>query len=230
MDGNKCDFISQLRVRSLNLRLSIDSTTYSLAVLVVFRFTLLTSQLTLLSLSSNATLISPSRACSTTKVKRYHSSQLAYPALPISSYKLAAPLRSVLARHLSPKLAPQSRLSLISRHLDQRPLLELNTPFTTERQSSPADDLPYSPSRHFSTSASTAANQGKPSTMSNQAPHPALLIPGPIEFDDQVLQSMSHFRYRPRCCLLALPASPLLMPSQASHMLAHPLSRHSARR
>ncbi|KAL1304721.1 hypothetical protein AAFC00_003668 [Neodothiora populina] len=29
--------------------------------------------------------------------------------------------------------------------------------------------------------------------MSNQAPHPALLIPGPIEFDDQVLQSMSHY-------------------------------------
>lgn len=30
--------------------------------------------------------------------------------------------------------------------------------------------------------------------MSNQAEHPALLIPGPIEFDDAVLQSMGHFR------------------------------------
>ncbi|KAI9751162.1 MAG: hypothetical protein M4579_006180 [Chaenotheca gracillima] len=29
--------------------------------------------------------------------------------------------------------------------------------------------------------------------MSSQAPHPALLIPGPIEFDDAVLQSMSHY-------------------------------------
>ncbi|KAK1249929.1 hypothetical protein MKX08_009932 [Trichoderma sp. CBMAI-0020] len=29
--------------------------------------------------------------------------------------------------------------------------------------------------------------------MSTQASHPALLIPGPIEFDDAVLQSMSHF-------------------------------------
>ncbi|KAG9246767.1 alanine--glyoxylate aminotransferas-like protein [Calycina marina] len=29
--------------------------------------------------------------------------------------------------------------------------------------------------------------------MSNQPEHPALLIPGPIEFDDAVLQSMSHF-------------------------------------
>jgi len=31
--------------------------------------------------------------------------------------------------------------------------------------------------------------------MSNQPDHPTLLIPGPIEFDDAVLQSMSHFRY-----------------------------------
>ncbi|RJE19792.1 Aminotransferase [Aspergillus sclerotialis] len=29
--------------------------------------------------------------------------------------------------------------------------------------------------------------------MSSQAPHPTLLIPGPIEFDDEVLQSMSHY-------------------------------------
>ncbi|KAJ0424583.1 pyridoxal phosphate-dependent transferase [Aspergillus carlsbadensis] len=29
--------------------------------------------------------------------------------------------------------------------------------------------------------------------MSAQAPHPTLLIPGPIEFDDAVLQSMSHY-------------------------------------
>ena len=31
--------------------------------------------------------------------------------------------------------------------------------------------------------------------MSSQATHPTLLIPGPIEFDDAVLQSMSHYRY-----------------------------------
>ncbi|KAF2772860.1 PLP-dependent transferase [Teratosphaeria nubilosa] len=29
--------------------------------------------------------------------------------------------------------------------------------------------------------------------MSSQAPHPALLIPGPIEFDDEVLKAMSHY-------------------------------------
>lgn len=31
--------------------------------------------------------------------------------------------------------------------------------------------------------------------MSSQAAHPALMIPGPIEFDDAVLQSMAHYRY-----------------------------------
>jgi alanine-glyoxylate transaminase/serine-glyoxylate transaminase/serine-pyruvate transaminase len=31
--------------------------------------------------------------------------------------------------------------------------------------------------------------------MSTQKAHPALLIPGPIEFDDAVLESMSHYRY-----------------------------------
>jgi hypothetical protein len=35
----------------------------------------------------------------------------------------------------------------------------------------------------------------KQSNMSFQAPHPTLLIPGPIEFDDEVLRSMSHYRY-----------------------------------
>jgi alanine-glyoxylate transaminase/serine-glyoxylate transaminase/serine-pyruvate transaminase len=33
----------------------------------------------------------------------------------------------------------------------------------------------------------------KAATMSKQAEHPALLIPGPIEFDDDVLASMSHY-------------------------------------
>lgn len=33
-----------------------------------------------------------------------------------------------------------------------------------------------------------------PKAMSTQAAHPALLIPGPIEFHDDVLSSMSHYR------------------------------------
>ncbi len=35
--------------------------------------------------------------------------------------------------------------------------------------------------------------------MPGQPEHPALLIPGPVEFDDEVLQSMSHYR-----CVLIL--------------------------
>lgn len=31
--------------------------------------------------------------------------------------------------------------------------------------------------------------------MASQTDHPTLLIPGPIEFDDAVLKSMSHYRY-----------------------------------
>lgn len=30
--------------------------------------------------------------------------------------------------------------------------------------------------------------------MSSQPEHPAVLIPGPVEFDDAVLQSMGHYR------------------------------------
>ncbi|OIW27509.1 PLP-dependent transferase [Coniochaeta ligniaria NRRL 30616] len=72
---------------------------------------------------------------------------------------------------------PSSRLSLISRHLvDQQPL---NTPYTTERLPNTIDTslLPKTTSRK----------------MSSQPEHPTLLIPGPIEFDDAVLHSMSHY-------------------------------------
>ena len=31
--------------------------------------------------------------------------------------------------------------------------------------------------------------------MSTQPEHPSVLIPGPVEFDDAVLQSMGHYRY-----------------------------------
>ena len=89
-----------------------------------------------------------------------------------------------------PPSNPQNRLSLISRHLDRRPNLELNTPYSTERRSTPQDDLERK-ERDFS---NNTPKQNTPQKMSNQAPHPALLIPGPIEFDDQVLQSMSHYR------------------------------------
>ena len=87
---------------------------------------------------------------------------------------------------------PRSRISLISRHLEQRPLLDINTPFSTERQAGKQDDLEYTPIRRDPPLSAPPEDQKV--NMSNQAEHPALLIPGPIEFDDAVLQSMGHFR------------------------------------
>jgi alanine-glyoxylate transaminase/serine-glyoxylate transaminase/serine-pyruvate transaminase len=76
-----------------------------------------------------------------------------------------------------------ARLSLISRHL--APVYPINTPYTVERLPDTIDTslLPKPQTRKLSTSAK----------MSSQPAHPTLLIPGPIEFDDAVLQSMSHY-------------------------------------
>lgn len=78
------------------------------------------------------------------------------------------------AANLASRARP--RLSLIERHLDVKP--PLNTPYSTDRASRPDDD-----------------SSDNNSAMSSQAPHSTLLIPGPIEFDDAVLQAMSHYRY-----------------------------------
>jgi alanine-glyoxylate transaminase/serine-glyoxylate transaminase/serine-pyruvate transaminase len=92
-----------------------------------------------------------------------------------------------------------SRIDQIAKHLDSKPFLELNTPFSTERSSrfedergnikrpKPQEKKPEPPIQQKAAP--------KPPKMSNQKPHPALLIPGPIEFDDAVLDSMSHYRY-----------------------------------
>lgn len=89
-----------------------------------------------------------------------------------------------------------ARLSLISRHFDQRlPLPELHTPFSSERQSLEADDVEYKPiDRPLPAIAEPdLTTQQRSINMSSQASHNTLLIPGPIEFDDAVLQSMSHY-------------------------------------
>lgn len=96
---------------------------------------------------------------------------------------------------------PRARLSLISRHLEQRPLLEINTPFSTERQAGIQDDLEYSPIQRDRPKSAPPEDQQV--NMSGQAEHPALMIPGPIEFDDAVLLSMGHFRCA-RCPALAI--------------------------
>lgn len=112
----------------------------------------------------------------------------------------------------SSKSRPQARLSLIARHFDQRlplPLPELNTPFSSERLSVEPDDLEYNPIQRTPPPPPPATSDHLPShhlnqtkdkekdqlsnRMSSQPAHNTLLIPGPIEFDDAVLQSMSHY-------------------------------------
>ncbi|KAL7803239.1 PLP-dependent transferase [Trichoderma afarasin] len=64
------------------------------------------------------------------------------------------------------------------------------------RSLSSFSSLSLSSSSHRSSPSSFSpshAQRHQLATMSTQAAHPALLIPGPIEFDDAVLQSMSHF-------------------------------------
>ncbi|KAL9131785.1 MAG: hypothetical protein Q9217_000390 [Psora testacea] len=53
-----------------------------------------------------------------------------------------------------------------------------------------SDDIPYAPLQQ---EIPKSKEEGQRVKMSPQAEHPALLIPGPIEFGDAVLESMSHF-------------------------------------
>ena len=91
-----------------------------------------------------------------------------------------------------------ARLSLIARHFDQRlPLPELNTPFSSERLSVEPDDLEYNPIQRtpppIDSDIIPKQSSNNKNKMSSQPAHSTLLIPGPIEFDDAVLQSMSHY-------------------------------------
>ncbi|KAI9055588.1 hypothetical protein LZ554_000534 [Drepanopeziza brunnea f. sp. 'monogermtubi'] len=88
--------------------------------------------------------------------------------------------------------APQ-RLSAIVRHLDPHPhprpsTIATNSPYIIKRLVN--TDSPTQ-SRRFSSSSQTSYKDK--ANMSSQPNHPALLVPGPIEFDDAVLQSMSHY-------------------------------------
>jgi hypothetical protein len=128
-------------------------------------------------------------------------------------------LTSVNSR-LLPRMAPTSRAAASSRvnqiagHLASKPsFLEINTPFSTERSSRFEDERgnikrpkpketkkpeqQAQPVQRVEPEPPRKANPEPPKRMSksNQQPHPALLIPGPIEFDDAVLNSMSHHRY-----------------------------------
>ncbi|KAI1447488.1 alanine--glyoxylate aminotransferase [Annulohypoxylon stygium] len=73
---------------------------------------------------------------------------------------------------------PAARVSIISRHLIG------GTQSPAHSTISNNISISSTQSRNFSSS---------PIKMSSQPEHPTLLIPGPIEFDDAVLQSMSHY-------------------------------------
>ena len=47
----------------------------------------------------------------------------------------------------------------------------------------------------FSGQDSTPISSPSPAEMSTQVKHPTILIPGPVEFDDAVLQAMAHPRF-----------------------------------
>lgn len=89
--------------------------------------------------------------------------------------------------------------------------------------SSPGPPLQLS---SFTSSSSPTHQQQtrKSSNMSSQAPHPTLLIPGPIEFDDAVLQSMSHYR----CVCVVCPAAGYAAAAAAAAAAMHALCRQLA--
>lgn len=93
-------------------------------------------------------------------------------------------------------MAPTDRLSQISRHFSYSNAhdVPLNTPFSIERDNPTRKQQTPSTTQNFSTTPQPQEEEpAKPVRMSTQAEHPTLLIPGPIEFDDAVLQSMSHY-------------------------------------
>lgn len=96
-------------------------------------------------------------------------------------FKLA--LRRVFYPAIPHIVAPQIRLSAVARHLVS----------SSTQNSAPSTSTTQS--RSFNNSTAVSGIYENQSKMSNQPAHPTLLIPGPIEFDDAVLQSMSHHRY-----------------------------------
>lgn len=85
-----------------------------------------------------------------------------------------------------------ARLSTIARHLKPSSDLPLNTPYSAAQR---ANQAPAGPQQSLDGSSFSTKTPSKPQNpMSSQAPHAAVLIPGPIEYDDAVLQSMSHYR------------------------------------
>lgn len=100
---------------------------------------------------------------------------------------------------MTSRASANSRLNQLSKHLDSKPFLELNTPFSTERtghlEDAQGNRIPrIKPQVIEKAETQQPKKEETPKMASSQAPHPALMIPGPIEFDDEVLKSMSFYR------------------------------------
>ena len=91
-----------------------------------------------------------------------------------------------------------SRLSQISRHFNPDSSLPLNTPYSNARYYVTEEEFDGQlRGKQYNTTPrrdNTATTQRQQPAMSKQEPHPTVLIPGPVEFDDEVLKSMSHYR------------------------------------
>lgn len=129
--------------------------------------------------------------------------KLAYPARQLSTILSSVSKRSYpTISTMTSRTSAKSRLNLFSKHLDSKPFLELNTPFSTERTGSIGDAqgnrIPRNTPQVLKKPEpkQLPKKEEPPKMASAQAPHPALMIPGPIEFDDEVLKSMSFYRYR----------------------------------
>ena len=88
----------------------------------------------------------------------------------------SVPRRAAVAHAYYPSISSSGPLSPLHFHLQKRNLQTL--------------------SRRLKQTVNSYHHQRqRTANMSTQPAHPALMIPGPIEFDDAVLQSMSHYRY-----------------------------------
>lgn len=110
-----------------------------------------------------------------------------------------------------PASTTPQRLSLLSRHLNPSVDVQLTTPYSTERKLIGEEDL----ARRFSLQTDQISNRSRATMTSKQAQHPTVLIPGPVEFDDAVLESMSHFSY------VALGRNDIIVNSANMHSQSH---------
>lgn len=122
--------------------------------------------------------------------------KLAYPARFLNA--ISSRSYPTISRMTS-RASANSRLNQLSKHLDSKPFLELNTPFSTERtghlEDAQGNRIPrIKPQVIKKAEPQQPKKEETPKMASSQAPHPALMIPGPIEFDDEVLKSMSFYR------------------------------------